>query len=359
MSIPKPTIKVSSYVGELSQRLTLPALFCVLKNSSKSDYTVLAVNTKSAILSKRQTRHAGHSAPRRSGAAWKSVDSGGLEILQLPVLARLPWLIHGFSTRIGGSSNLAGKKTLNLGFTDWDQRETVLANRRAFLSALGTDEMQLATLQQFHSDIICVFDRPPQEPPHGDASITRAPGLILGVQTADCVPILLADTKRRVAAAVHAGWRGTLKRIVMKTIGRMQMVFGTRPKDIIAVMGPAIGRCCYEVGPEVAQAFATQFAVARDWFEGPFDQLAGGDAPNPLQWLTIVPPGHQPSAPRVRLDLPAANRWQMLEAGVEPANIYSSDLCTACRVDLLFSFRREGKISGRLMAVIGLRPEKS
>ena len=259
---------------------------------------------------------------------------------------------------MGGSSTLAGKKTLNLGFAGWDKRETVLANRRALLSALAAENLQLAPLRQFHSDVIYVLDRPPQEPPRGDASITRVPGLLLAVQTADRVSILLADAKRRVLAAVHAGWRGTLQRIVLKTIGRMQMVLGTRPKDIVAAMGPAIGGCCYEVGPEVAQGFAAQFAAARDWFAGPFDRLIGDDSPNPLQWLNRMPPGHQSPLPRVHLDLRAANRWQLLEAGVLPKNIFSSGLCTSCRTDLLFSFRREGKISGRLMAVIGQRREE-
>ena len=352
-----PTIKVSSCVSNTFQSAAL--LFCARRNSGNPDYTVLVVNTTSATARKRRTRPSGRSAPGHSGAAWKSVHSGELEILQAPALANIPWLTHGFSTRMGGSSTLAGKKTLNLGFTGWDKRETVLANRRALLSALGAENLQLAPLRQFHSDVIYVLDRPPQEPPRGDASITSAPGLLLAVQTADCVPILLADAKRRVVAAVHAGWRGTLQRIVLKTIGRMQMVLGTRPKDIVAAMGPAIGGCCYEVGPEVAQAFAAQFAAARDWFEGPFDRLIGGDSPNPLQWLNRMPPGHQPPLPRVHLDLRAANRWQLLKAGVLPQNIFSSGLCTSCRTDLLFSFRREGKISGRLMAVIGLRREES
>lgn len=254
---------------------------------------------------------------------------------------------------------MEGKKALNLGFTEWDQREIVLANRRTFLAALGAERMPFTLLRQFHSDVICVLNDPPQEPRRGDASITSVPGIILGVQTADCVPILLADTKRRIVAAVHAGWRGTLQRIVMKTVGRMQMVFGTQPKDIAAALGPAIAGCCYEVGPEVAQAFAAQFPAALEWFEGPFDKLITDDSPNPLQWLNMMPPGHQPPPPRVHLDLRAANRWQLLEAGVAARNISSSDLCTACRTDLLFSFRREGKSSGRLMAVIGIRPEEA
>src|SRR5260370_17929680 len=131
-------------------------------------------------------------------------------MLQAPAVANIPWLTHGFSIRMGGSSTLAGKKALNLGFAGWDKRETVLANRRAFLSALGAENLQLAPLRQFHSDVIHVLDRAPQEPPRGHASIATAPALLLRVQTADCVPILLADTRRRVVAALHAGWRCTV-----------------------------------------------------------------------------------------------------------------------------------------------------
>ncbi len=249
------------------------------------------------------------------------------------------------------------KRILNLGFTEWDKRKTVESNRATLLSALGAQEMCLAPLRQFHSDLIYSFDEPVSKGPRADACITRVPGILLAVQTADCVPILLVDTERRAVAAIHAGWRGTLKRIVAKTLGRMQMSLGTRHRDVIAAIGPAIGACCYEVGPEVAQAFAGQFATARDWFDGPFDQLAAGDTPNPLQWLTMVPPGHQPPAPRVNLDLRAANRWQLREAGLSEKNILISDLCTSCRTDLLFSYRREGNLSGRLMAVIGIRSD--
>jgi len=188
--------------------------------------------------------------------------------------------------------------------------------------------------------------------------VTRAPGLLLGVQTADCVPILLADTRQRAIAAVHAGWRGTLARIVVKTLGRMRMEFGTRPRDVVAALGPAIGRCCYEVGPEVAQAFSAQFRAAADWFDGPFDQLAHGEEPLWLPWLTMMPPGHVPPPPRVQLDLRAANRWQLADAGVPESAIAVSDLCTACRTDLLFSYRREGAKTGRMLAVIGVRGKK-
>ena len=215
--------------------------------------------------------------------------------------------------------------------------------------------MPLVTARQFHSDIIHVAADLRGEAPKADALMTSTSGMLLGVQTADCVPILLADTRRRVVAAIHAGWRGTLARIAVKALGQMRMEFATEPHDVIAAIGPAIGRCCYEVGPEVAQAFAAQFPPAAEWFDGPFEQLAHGEEPLWLPWLTMMPPGHVPPPPRVQLDLRASNRWQLIDAGVPEKQIGVNDLCTACRRDLLFSYRREGSKTGRLMAVIGIQ----
>ena len=250
---------------------------------------------------------------------------------------------------------LDGARVLNLGPTEWDTSEAVEANRAAFLRALGSRHAALVRLRQRHTDVIHRVDSPPGTPLRGDALLTRSPELLLAVQTADCVPILLADRRRRAVAAVHAGWRGTLARIAEKTLGRMRMEFDTRAEDVVAAFGPSIGGCCYEVGPEVAQAFAAQFAEAREWFEGPFERLAGGDNPAPFPWLSMTPPGHEAAAPRVRLDLHAANRRQLEAAGVPSGQIVSSALCTACRTDLLFSHRRERGRTGRLMAVIGIR----
>ena len=255
----------------------------------------------------------------RLGDGWKTRRAGGIELLVAESLAAIPWLVHGFSTRPGGESHLGDERVLNLGFTDWDARDRVTQNRGKLRRALGAENMALVALRQIHSDAMHVFSAAPAEPPQGDAAISREPGLLLTVQTADCVPILLADRKRRVVAAVHAGWRGTLARVAVKALGRMRLEFGTRPQDVIAALGPAIGRCCYEVGPEVAQAFAGQFAPASDWFDGPFEQLALGEEPNPLPWLTMMPPGHQPPPERVQLDLRAANRWQLEDAGVAAA----------------------------------------
>ena len=298
-------------------------------------------------------------APRLRPSPWTECTSQGVRTLQVNALNKLPWLVHGFSTRPGGVSALAGRsavaeekveQVLNLGFAEWDSRENVLENRRRFQSALGVGEFPLISLMQFHSDVVNVFETAPAEPCRGDASVTNQPGLLLGVQTADCVPILLVDPRRRVVAAVHAGWRGTLQRIVMKAIGKMQMEFATKPVDLLAALGPAIGGCCYEVGTEVASAFLARFPKAAEWF----DELRTGDEPDPLQWLTMMPPGHQPPAKNVYLDLRKANRAQLLDAGLSAKNIFVSDLCTACRRDLFFSYRKEGARSGRLLSVIGI-----
>lgn len=271
-------------------------------------------------------------------------------MLQVSAFGDLPWLVHGFSTSQGGVSPLHGEKILNLAFTEWDERDNVRKNRQLFQSAIHADALTMVGLKQFHSDVVCDFSAAPDEACSADASVTSSPKLLLGVQTADCVPILLADPKHRAVAAVHAGWRGTLHRVVEKTIGRMVMQYGTRPADLLAAIGPAIGGCCYEVGTEVAAAFQSQFVGAPEWF----DELRTGDEPNPLQWLNQFPPGHQPPPKNVRLDLRKANRAQLLDAGVPAQNIFVSDLCTACRPDLLFSYRKQGTESGRMMAAIGI-----
>jgi len=291
----------------------------------------------------------------------------GLQILEAPQLAQLSWLVHGFSTRLGGASELEAnhdggeitENVLNLGFTDWDTRERVLKNRQNFFATLKASDMRVVALRQIHSDIVHVVSaatsQPSAQAPKGDALITNQSGLLLVVQTADCVPILLADKKRHAIAAIHSGWRGTLQRIAEKVLGRMQMEFGTHPQDVFAALGPGIGQCCFEVGPEVAAEFAAKFPEAREWFKGPFDALARGDNdPNWLPWLTMRPPGHQLPEPRAHLDLIAANRAILGAAGVLPRNISSSVFCTACRTDLFFSYRRE-RVTGRMIAAIGIR----
>jgi YfiH family protein len=307
----------------------------------------------------------------RPVAKWNLRRTGGLQILEAPALAKLKWLMHGFSTRVGGTSRLgesvrsekAQEKILNLGFTDWDSRERVTENRKKFFGAIGASKMKVVALRQIHSDVVHRVDKAnasaAAEPLNGDALITREHGVLLVVQTADCVPILLADTKNHAVAAIHSGWRGTVRRIAEKTLGRMQMEFGTRPEDVVAALGPSIGSCCYEVGTDVAKEFHAQFPDAREWFDGPYDALAAGENdPNWLPWLTMKPPGHAPPPLTVQLDLIAANRAILAGSGVSPANISASGYCTACRTDLFFSYRRE-RTTGRLVAAIGIRQECS
>ncbi|HEX8765821.1 MAG TPA: peptidoglycan editing factor PgeF [Candidatus Acidoferrum sp.] len=282
---------------------------------------------------------------------WAEHKAVGLRILQADALTKIPWLVHGFSTRPGGVSELHGERVLNLGFAAWDAMENVIENRRRFQAALGAEDLTLCGLSQIHSDVVHLLETPPSPPCRGDASATNRPGLLLAVQTADCVPILLVDPKKRAVAAVHAGWRGTLQRIVAKTIGKMRMQFSTKPVDLLAAIGPSIGGCCYEVGTEVASEFRSQFSTASDWF----DELRTGDEPNPLQWLNMAPPGHQPPPKHVLLDLRKANRAQLLDAGLYAQNVAVSDWCTACHRDLLFSYRKEAGATGRLISVIGLR----
>lgn len=314
-------------------------------------------------------RSAGRKPQKKAAISreWKLRKAAGLQILEAPELSRLTWLVHGFSTRSGGCSKLEpirGKKkseakALNLGFTEWDTHDSVAANRKKLFWAISSRKMRPVLLRQIHSDLVYVVGRDdvPQgaTAPQGDALITRERGVLLAVQTADCIPILLADTKRRAVAAIHSGWRGTAQRIAQKTLGRMQMEFGTRPENVMAAVGPGIGACCYEVGHEVIKEFAAKFPNARDWFDGPFDLLENGDADsNWLPWLTMRPPGHAPPAPTARFDLLAANRAILAGAGIPLANISASGLCTACRPDLFFSYRRE-RNTGRMIAAIGIK----
>jgi polyphenol oxidase len=295
-----------------------------------------------------------------------------LNLLRASNLAKIPWLVHGFSTRTGGSSRAYGVQTLNLGFTNGDSKSAVERNRQAFLSALTSDGTKhkkigrksrqawpLITLRQIHSDIIHVIDLRAADSSQkdqlvGDGLITSTPGLLLAIQTADCLPIILVDPKRKAVGAFHAGWRGTVKRIAEKGVGEMQRWFGSRPRDLKAAIGPGIHSCCYEVGEEVRQKFESQFAYAARLFR----EVKESDPVRekyPLLFLTARAPGHGELPKKVFLDLVEANRQQLIAAGVAPKNIEASPLCTNCRTDLLFSYRAEKGKTGRMMAVVGIR----
>lgn len=286
-----------------------------------------------------------------------------LNILRAQNLEKIPWLVHGFSTRAGGFSRAYGKADLNLGFTKDDPRATVERNRAAFLAALepargrqnkNAHDWKLITLRQIHSDIIHPVDAKSDVPLIGDGLVTAAPGLLLGIQTADCLPIILVDSKRRAVGVFHAGWRGTVKRIVEKGAGEMHRWFGTRPEDIKAAIGPGIGGCCYEVGEEVRTKFESQFSYAAKLFREVKDSDPVREK-YPLLFLSARAPGHGELPPKIFLDLAEANRRQLLSVGVPAKSIETAPMCTTCHTDLLFSYRAEKGKTGRMMAAAGIR----
>ena len=289
----------------------------------------------------------------------KTVPKSRLQLLHSKKLAQLPWLVHGFSTRSGGVSRVYGGGALNLGFTTHDSRAAVERNRALFLKTLGVvrgrTSWPLVTLRQIHSDLIHHVDGLPNQPLAGDGLITKTPGLLLGILTADCLPVILADKKNHAVGVFHAGWRGTVRRIVEKGIGEMRRYFGSDPRNLVAAVGPGVGGCCYKVGDEVRTKFETQFAYAAELFR----EVKESDPVRekyPLLFLTARAPGHSELPVSLYLDLVEANRRQLIDGGVLAKNIEASSLCTACHTDLLFSHRAENGVTGRMMAVAGVRP---
>jgi hypothetical protein len=174
----------------------------------------------------------------------------------------------------------------------------------------------LATVRQIHSAKVVAAEGRCGLLGEGDALLEDRPGAIVAVRTADCIPILLVDERRRAVAAVHAGWRGAVGQIAAATVDAMRRRFGTAPADLHAAIGPGIGECCYEVGPEVAARFGRQG--------------------------------------RAHISLTSANRAQLLAAGVTPERIYASNLCTMCLAEEFHSFRRDRELAGRLYSFVGL-----
>jgi len=312
----------------------------------------------------------------------RALNKTKLNILHARHLSQFPWLVHGFSTRAGGFSAAYGKADLNLGFTKDDSKAAVERNRKAFLHEIGAVTRKragkdpcvdsrprlscrakldgnclwpLIPLRQIHSDIIHCVDAVPEHLLTGDGLITATPGLVLAIQTADCIPVILVDTKRHAVGVFHAGWRGTVKRIVEKGVGEMYRHFGTSPRDLKAAIGPGIQNCCYEVGEEVRVKFESQFSYAASLFR----EVKDSDPVHekyPLLFLTARAPGHGELPPKIFLDLVEANRRQLIAAGVPKKNIESSPLCTNCNPDKLFSYRAEKGKTGRMMGVAGTRP---
>lgn len=341
------------------------------KNSSKPDLQTVdeIFSVGGLVHSGRSTRRT-HGRPARFDRALPDeltppaptpvISKNGVPLLKVSAWKALPWLWHGFSTRLGGKSHAYSAEDapgeLNLGFTAVDDREAVIANRRLLAEAVsGNADTPLMSLRQCHSKVIAVPAGGRETPARGDALMSTESGLLLAIQTADCIPVLVADRRQRVVAAFHAGWRGTVQRIVESGIGRMRLEFNCRPQDLVAAIGPGIGTCCYAVGEEILTNFESQFTYARDLFHEVYD-TDSVRTKYPMLFLTQRAPGHSPIGPNLHLDLIEANRRQLLDAGVPPGAIHLIGGCTSCRRDLFFSHRASKGHAGRMMSVIGVRP---
>lgn len=295
----------------------------------------------------------------RPAPAVTTVAENGAEFVRVAAWNAIRWLWHGFSGRRGGLSTVYAPEgapgELNLGFTPEDDHENVSRNRQLLAEAItGNPATPLVTVRQIHSSVLVVSGGTGPVC-KGDGLMTNERGVLLGIQTADCIPVLVADRKRKVVAAFHAGWRGTVKRIVECGIGRMRFEFGCRPQDMIAAIGPGIGPCCYAVGEEVVSEFESQFAYGRDLFH----EVPDSDPVRikyPMLFMSQRAPGHSPIGPAIHLDLVEANRRQLVDAGLGVEAIQIVGGCTSCQHHLFFSHRASRGRSGRMLSVIGIRP---
>ncbi len=245
-----------------------------------------------------------------------------ITFLRSEALDRIPRIVHAFSTRRSDRNDF----TLGVGTSS---NPLVQRNRVRYVASVGAPGWPLLKLKQVHSGIVRDMNdtSAAEEAIEGDASITSLEGVLLGIQTADCVPILLTDSDARVVVAAHAGWRGTAARIASNTVERLREGPGVNPKSVVAAIGPHIGVCCYEVGEEVVEAIGESGAIER-----------------------------RPEWPKPHLNLAEANRRQLVAAGVPEGQIDISSLCTRCREDLFFSYRRDGSRTGHMLSVIGIAP---
>jgi polyphenol oxidase len=239
-----------------------------------------------------------------------------VDLFRFENLSAVPGIVHGISGRAGGVSE--GRfSSLNVSFSVGDERARVEENLRRLRQALGADELFAA--YQVHGDTVTLVEAETDRRPRCDVLITRSPERALMLRFADCTPVLLADPRQKAVAAVHAGWRGTAMRAAGAAVQALRDAFDSRPEDLLAGIGPAIGRCCYTVGQDVVDAFADRPGLIAD----------------------------------SRLDLWEANRQALVEAGVPPDQIEVAGICTQCQADRFFSHRANGGVpAGRFAGII-------
>ncbi|OGP89463.1 MAG: hypothetical protein A2157_13470 [Deltaproteobacteria bacterium RBG_16_47_11] len=248
----------------------------------------------------------------------------GLPCIEIPEMAHIEWIQHGFLTRRGGIS-LPPFDSLNFSKNTGDLEDHVSKNKNLIGASFGFDSNRLILLHQMHQDGILVIREPDDSLPCNleyDAMITHSENRFLGIKTADCLPIFVIDKVKKVIAAIHAGRQGTARRIVRKALKRMKAEWGCLPKDLLIALGPSIGPCCYEIDEKVFHA---------EW--EPYS----------------MPKGHG----KWRVDLPRINMEHMKNEGIKENQIFWIDLCTRCHSDLFFSYRGEGQ-TGRQLSFIGI-----
>lgn len=275
-----------------------------------------------------------------SGFYWRERE--GVKVIVCSALEDAGF-VNGFSTRLGGVSNLSDQNApsggqfageLNLAGFDDDLSDNIHENRRRFMAAFN-GKYRLSTRWQVHGVGIAVVDSEEaisDTEVRSDALVSDLDGLLIGVKTADCVPVLVGDPMTRAYAAIHAGWRGTVESIARKAVKELEAVYSANPASMIAAIGPAATCRSYEVGGEVIEKFTEKFPDSRKYF---------GETRE----------GH------AMVDLHAANRDQLINAGLSGENIFTAPFCTMERNDLFFSYRlesRERRKTGRMMSVIGL-----
>ncbi|MFD2672296.1 peptidoglycan editing factor PgeF [Marinicrinis sediminis] len=261
-------------------------------------------------------------------------------------MEQVPGLQAGFSTRIGGqrpATSLAFNTALHVG----DEAEQVIANRKRLAEALPLPFHTYTCAEQVHG---CSVHRVTREDagsgresrdsaiPNADALITDEPGVWLASFYADCVPIYLLDPVHRVIGLAHAGWKGTTLEIARHTMEAMQKQYGSKPEEMRAAIGPAIGICCYEVDARVYEACKSLFTEA-EW--------------NRLEPVLM----QQTDESHWRANLKECNRQIMMKAGIMATHIECTEYCTACRQDLFFSHRKEAGKAGRMMSWIAFSDE--
>ena len=253
------------------------------------------------------------------------MSAAGIRIHRSSVLPT-DGFVHGFPERTGGVST-GLRSSLNLGFRWGDDRAAVEENRRLLAAHVGYDPDQLQVTKHVHGTAVWAVGEPLPEPPEFDGLVCDQPGPVLGAFAADCIPMLFADPVARVAGACHAGWRGTVGGVARNVVTRMGEK-GSRPADIRVALGPSIGPCCFEVGPEVVAEFRAAFGE--------------------LRGLVVAGPRKE------HLDLRVATRALLEAAGVAPEHIDGRPPCTKCEPERFFSYRRDGMEGGVHMGFIGL-----